>query len=636
MSLKFHYSSQFQTFMSGFVGHISYQPPGRFGTVVRDSDLLLRSISDKMIFIPGPVTTASKIIGFPVEYSGELDSFTISSHPVIPQYPYDYDAATYGNLSIGIRSFMSVFGDKNLLAPSPSHEYPIRHVNYSGELIARQVAVPWVSVDVPVADSSVTVRRTSGNYTYGACRVLSTSPFVVEPIQWGMPYNGMFDIIPILEFFTQDRELYDIQNGINPTYQKISGFSYLLSSSFLTITYHLFAHNLRVGDNYDCDIKIEVPLNFMDPRFSPSVGGIYVSDYTSYATYSYRNGIGRDTDTSTLGPLEYSYSADRFGFPPSNFFPTFISLGNSLPLADVDVDVTHSYYRLSDRSSLNLFRDAVSNSMYDIVPSSTFSTVEAFKASEGYLGVNVLQNIAKIPSISSAIPKIREAVNILSSLVNRDLSLSTLREILDLATSTVLQANFQWRPYIELFTDYFPAMLSTLDSLGDISKNSVTRGSFRFKILSDLGRKEVALLTRTKIVMDVSPSGLMSAILGIDALGLLPKVSNLWDLIPFSFAANWFTGIGESIRRAEYLATIATIPAYFVHSYSLSSPLTEDELEFLKASSSGPLPASLRIYHRDVSLYSPFVRNSRFGFGIPTSLPSVGTVGSLLYQLIFS
>jgi hypothetical protein len=220
--------------------------------------------------------------------------------------------------------------------------------------------------------------------------------------------------------------------------------------------------------------------------------------------------------------------------------------------------------------------------------------------------------------------------------VKRDLRLSTFKEILDLATSTHLQAVFEWRPYYELLTRYIPQVLSTMDSIGDIRTNSIGYGSFSFKFTNEFGRKEVTLKTRTKIVMDASPSGLLSAAVGLDALGLLPKASNLWDLLPFTFVVNWFTGVGEAIRRAEYATFLASVPAYYVHTYTLSSPLSDDELDLLKMSSSISEPACLRIYVRDVTNRPPFPRDTRFGFGLPSGIPSVGSLGSLLYQLIFA
>jgi hypothetical protein len=287
-----------------------------------------------------------------------------------------------------------------------------------------------------------------------------------------------------------------------------------------------------------------------------------------------------------------------------------------------------------NRYLVDQFQHFVETNYRDIAASSCFSAVDAFSEATSSLGTDVLQTLYKVPNIAAAFPKIKEAVSVLGDIVHRDLSLSTLKEILDIATSTVLQANFTWRPYISLIRDYFPAMKSMFDAL-TVSKSVVIgRGSFRYNFSpEECYRHDTKLVTHTKMVMDASSPGLLSAILKFDVFGIAPKPSNLWDLLPFTFVVNWFTGVGQSIKRLEGSAELATIPAYYVHTYTLTSPFTERELDLLKMSSSGSVAAGLRAYYRDVSLYSPFPRATRFGFGIPSRLPPLGSLGSLLWQL---
>jgi hypothetical protein len=124
--------------------------------------------------------------------------------------------------------------------------------------------------------------------------------------------------------------------------------------------------------------------------------------------------------------------------------------------------------------------------------------------------------------------------------------------------------------------------------------------------------------------------------MGFDACGILPKPSNLWDLVPFSFIANWITGVGANIRRLEYIAVLATIPAYYVHSYTIASPFTLDELQGWNLGSESVAPLTFKIYYRDVSLYVPLMRDTEFGFALPSSVPPLAVIGSLLYQLLFA
>jgi hypothetical protein len=373
-----------------------------------------------------------------------------------------------------------------------------------------------------------------------------------------------------------------------------------------------------------------VPLNNTPQTVSPVLDGVYSTPATGVPTFRYYNGE-TDYQVDNNGPTELMgdqtinwFSAPLiFSTPPSVGLETTEYLENGVQL-------------LRKRVFLSSFERDVARDWLHIIPSSVFSAVGAFKQSENSLNVNILQNLAKLPDIASALPQVREAVDVASAILRRDLRFSTFREIADLVTSTELQRSFQWRPYLDVLRNYIPLMASNLHAFGRTDKRVVGYGSFRFQMQNALGRQEVTLLTRTKIVMDTSHSGLLSAILGADAIGILPKPSNIWDLIPFTFAVNWFTGIGSALRRAEYSLLMSTIPAYFVHTYAISSPLSSDELDILKASSGSHSSPSLRLYYRDLSLVSPAIKDSKFGFGMPSGIPSLGTFGSLLYQLIFS
>jgi hypothetical protein len=70
-----------------------------------------------------------------------------------------------------------------------------------------------------------------------------------------------------------------------------------------------------------------------------------------------------------------------------------------------------------------------------------------------------------------------------------------------------------------------------------------------------------------------------------------------------------------------------------VHTYTFTSPFMEGELDALSASPLGNQETGLRVYIRDKTHYAPIPRYSRFPFGIPSSFPHTGILGSLIYQL---
>jgi hypothetical protein len=273
----------------------------------------------------------------------------------------------------------------------------------------------------------------------------------------------------------------------------------------------------------------------------------------------------------------------------------------------------------------------------DLTASALFSSVDAVENLKTGTGTDVLQTLYKLPQYESMIPHIREAVDILSDIYRKDIHLSTMREIMSLLSATMLQGSFQWRPLLQLAFVELPKIMAALQTLAAKQRLQpvVAYGTWKYNFqVQDISRPNSHLLVGTKIVLDLSARSLFSILAGFDGIGILPKPSNLWDLIPFSFVANWFTGIGASIKRAESSIALLTVPAYYVHTYSITSPFTAEECSIWNIGSSPVEPLSFKLFYRDVSRFSPVPRDSRFGFGIPSRYPPTGIVAALLYQLI--
>jgi hypothetical protein len=281
------------------------------------------------------------------------------------------------------------------------------------------------------------------------------------------------------------------------------------------------------------------------------------------------------------------------------------------------------------------FTEKIREDFRSIRASASASASEAVLNLEGGVRDDVLQTIWKLPEIAQALPKIREALEVLSDIRSEKLSTKTLKSILDIATTTQLQASFQWRPYAELLTKHFADIRGVINASKAGKVTTVGRGRFNFTFPSgEFGRDESKLVTRTKIVLDSSPRGLLAALAGFDAMGVLPKPSNLWDLVPFSFVANWLTGVGKAMRRAEFMSTLGMIPALFVHTYQISSPFTDDELSNFSFVGGQEDPLGMVTYYREISKYAPIPGETRFDFVTPTKAPPLGVVLALLYQLL--
>jgi hypothetical protein len=566
------------------------------------------------------------------QYSNGLESFKVSFRPIKPIFPYLYDLRHYGNnILANLQIFGSVFGGRSFIAPSASRQNPVRHKNFSGSITSVQAELDWNYFDMSIDGVNIPMRNTQ-NTIYSAVKVLSLNPLVVGSIPQTTSTLVNHDFGYLLSFLKANgfSRYFTSPSGLSSLHARLTNLDFFVGASgALHVNYHMAVDNLTYGGTVQWDSEFIIPVEFPTPPVDPVVDVIYYnSDLVPY-TFKYRNFT--DSTGAYYPPTEDTWSSEA-----ASRLVSLVQWSIPEPIDGHERrQIDYAVSQLYRGYALNSFKAAIDDSWDDIVPSSAFSTVAAFQQMTGSLETNLLQTLAKIPDIASALPDIRRAISIVGDLVGRDLSVATIRDILGLVSSLILQGNFQWRPYLDLLTKYLPQILATLSSMSETRHLKVGYGSYSIKLFNQLGREEVTLLTRSKIVMDASTSGLTSAALALDSYGLLPKVSRAWDLVPFTFVVNWFTGIGKAIERAEYSLLLATIPAYYIHSYTLTSPLTVGELDHLKVSSTGTEPASLRVYYRDVSSYTPFPRDSKFGFGLPQGYPNSGILGSLLYQLFF-
>jgi hypothetical protein len=546
-------------------------------------------------------------------------------------FPYNedrHDDRYYGNITRNFQIFGSALGLYDPRPPSFDGENQCAHDTYSGELITQQVSVPLWKEDYDFYGFTAKVENLHGNI-FQFCTVNSVHPLDVSP--YSANYGGLVshNVLDLLDQLIGEKITNFAVIGGHLTRRELSRVSYVINDTGLVVQYHCYAHDHITAYDYDWNSEIVVPFVEPDLVFDPVIGQSYATGYTSETHYRYSAAITDDIEHD-MGP-----DHDRYDGGGSNAaFPIILSYPSGIT-DEIEAFSISVPKKLGEHKYLDNFAKAVHLSYRDITASSLFSSVDAFLQAQSSLDVNLLQDLAELPEILSSIPDLQAGLKVIGRLAKRDFSFATLREILNYVTSENLRYSFGAGPTIDSATKTIPKLISTFDRLGLSSKQTVGRGSYYVKLSNVLGRQEVTIQTRTKIVMDSSFSGLLSAITRVDCLGLLPKASNLWDILPFTFVVNWFTGIGSALRRAEYSAQLAVIPAYYVHTYTISSPLSDLELESIGASSSSSKPASLRLYYRDISLYSPIPRDSRFGFGYPSGIPSWGTFGSLLYQLIF-
>lgn len=282
------------------------------------------------------------------------------------------------------------------------------------------------------------------------------------------------------------------------------------------------------------------------------------------------------------------------------------------------------------------FSHAVQEEIKDLLPSLVMSASDAF-ASVATIDSNNIENIVELRGIAESLPDLRAALALVSDVLKRDLSLSTISQVLDILSSEYLRWSFGTKPTVDFLTkgleDLRAVDMSTINE-----PNVVGRGKFVYAFPEGtFGRSSSKLTAKTKVVYK-APKGFMREFLfGSQLYGVTPLPSNFWDLYPLSFVVDWYTGLGKRISDIE-MAVYATVydVGYYVHTLKVDSPLEDSELlafGLTKSSLQGSTVPSYRLFNRYVSRYIPPYRDGRYDFRMPGNGPPWGLAAALFYQL---
>jgi hypothetical protein len=172
--------------------------------------------------------------------------------------------------------------------------------------------------------------------------------------------------------------------------------------------------------------------------------------------------------------------------------------------------------------------------------------------------------------------------------------------------------------------------------LARVRTSQVARGSFSYVFdetyTSEIGKGKLSLLTSSKVVIN-GLSNFADVFIGLGQIGLKPTLSNLWDLVPLSFVADWLTNLSQRYSDIDNsLLLHALSPAYFVHSYKLRYTPSREDVRLAGLSiDSDPW---FQVYTRHVSRIAPIPRTTEIDFREAPSLSKrLVSAGALLCVL---
>jgi hypothetical protein len=139
---------------------------------------------------------------------------------------------------------------------------------------------------------------------------------------------------------------------------------------------------------------------------------------------------------------------------------------------------------------------------------------------------------------------------------------------------------------------------------------------------------------RSKLRFKLEPDSLLANIMPLDAVGLLPSLSNVWDLIPFSFISDYLIGIGDALEVVDNTAIAMLVsPVESFHSVKIEQFFRDEDLaeHFI---ADGGTDSGYRYYERFHLPMVPPLLPTSFVTWSDVNLPNWKTSGSLIYQVL--
>lgn len=209
--------------------------------------------------------------------------------------------------------------------------------------------------------------------------------------------------------------------------------------------------------------------------------------------------------------------------------------------------------------------------------------------------------------------------------------------LLQLLSNVKLVYSFGIAPTLRDAEDVSRKAASTMQKLLGSStyQEQTIKGKFSFDIPDEYcgAFPGIHLSARSSIRIRIDEDSLLASILPTYALGLLPSVSNLWDIVPWSFLVDWFFPVGEVTSQLE-TSTLMMLAktSYSTHSINLAWCFPDDYLTEYGLGNASGTDSCFRLYDRFVLSHLPTAA--------PTNLPIYGGLGvpdwSLLGALLFT
>jgi hypothetical protein len=331
-----------------------------------------------------------------------------------------------------------------------------------------------------------------------------------------------------------------------------------------------------------------------------------------------------------------NHSVNPVGFSNSSRYVVPASVGNLTGL-DQNGLVVHT-----GLGSLPRFRGIALSLLTDSFSGNFLSSKEAIDKEFQQLEANHLETMSEVADLGGII-SILKIIKYIGNFKRRPVP--AILQILSVVSDAVLTYSFGLAPTLSSCEELADKAKPLLARLTSISTPKTANGKFTYEIPDEFTSEFIGtrLVCRSKIRYSVNPDSYLSALLPIKSLGLLPTLSSLWDLVPFSFLVDQILHVGSNQEDIESVVSILAMNIHYtVNSMCFTYDLTEDDCIVagiipdvsVEHDNAGDTTPRYSIYCRYVLDTIPVLGPSRLRFHGEVGLPDWLTSSALLYKLV--
>jgi len=222
-----------------------------------------------------------------------------------------------------------------------------------------------------------------------------------------------------------------------------------------------------------------------------------------------------------------------------------------------DVSTTlNTFYRGAGsalQELINVSPEALSSE--DFKAARFLATVDAYNSLVNVLPTNFIESMNELREITSILPDLTHFI--LAYRYLRSKPWMAAKELAKAMAGGQLYYSFGLAPNAQVVSD----SQRVLEMLADIPVTAVD-GYGTHHSSQVIGYTMYDVVTRCKISMqdNYALHAGLSAILKLNAAGILPSASSFWDIVPMSFAADWVFHIGQKLQMVESTVFAAALP----------------------------------------------------------------------------